>query len=96
MIHKIDLTHDYDTTIYDAARRCLTAGADPGDTVETWREGKLSMTGRIGELAKWQVEFRAHGPRLARCKGRGIGPLTAGIASGWAEVASAVEAPVAT
>jgi hypothetical protein len=66
VIHKVDLTGDYETTIYDAARRLLAGGTDPGDLIETWRNGTLSMSGVIGELAKWQVEFRASGPCLTR------------------------------
>jgi hypothetical protein len=53
MIHKVDLTGDYETNVYDAARRLLAAGADPVDTVETYRGGKPSMTAVIGEAAKW-------------------------------------------
>jgi hypothetical protein len=66
VIHKVDLTGDYETTVYDAARRLLAEGADPGDTVETRRNGILSISGVIGELAKWKVEFRASGPCLTR------------------------------
>jgi hypothetical protein len=64
MIRKVDLTGDYETTVYDAARRLLVGGADPAGTVETWRDGKLSMSGVIGELAKWRVAFRGSGPCL--------------------------------
>jgi hypothetical protein len=47
--------------------RLLAEGADPADTVETWRDGKLSMSsGVIGVLAKWQVVFASTGPRLVR------------------------------
>jgi hypothetical protein len=67
--HRIDLTGDYDTTIYDAARRLLAEGAVPADTIEIARGGVLSMTGKIGECAKWQVVFRASGPRLAPHQG---------------------------
>jgi hypothetical protein len=67
--HRVDLTGDYETTVYDVARRLLAEGVDPGDTVETWRDGKLSMSGVIGELAKWQAVFAATGPRLVRHKG---------------------------
>jgi hypothetical protein len=69
MTHKADLTGDYETTIYDVARRLLAEGADLADTVETWRGGKLSMSGKVGELAKWQVVFASTGPRLVRHKG---------------------------
>jgi flavin-binding protein dodecin len=69
-IRKVDLTGDYETTVYDAARRLLAEGADPADTVETWRGGKLSMFGVIGELAKWQVAFATAGPCLQRHKTR--------------------------
>jgi hypothetical protein len=77
MIHKIDLTGDYETTIYDVARRLLAAGADTGDRVETRRHGIFSMSGIVGELAKLQVVFAASGPRLVRYKGCISGPLTA-------------------
>lgn len=53
--HRVDLTGDDKTTIYGAARRLLATGARPGETIETWHDGKLSMSGRIGELAKWTV-----------------------------------------
>jgi hypothetical protein len=62
MIHRIDLTGDYKTTIYAAARRLLAGGTDPDDTVETWRGGVLSMSGgAIGGLAQLTV---AETPRL--------------------------------
>jgi hypothetical protein len=50
---EVDLSGDYDTTIYDVARRLLSAGADP--SVATWRNAKRSMSGVVGELAKWTV-----------------------------------------
>src|SRR5262245_10353639 len=56
MKHCVDLTGDYKTTIYAAARRLLACGANPADTIETWRGGKLSMSGVIGECAKWTVK----------------------------------------
>jgi hypothetical protein len=95
--HKLDLTGDYETTVYDAARRLLAAGADlvvavkntaTVDTVETWRDGKLSMSGKIGELAKWQVEFRASGPCLTRYRAVVRAPLTGKTASGGSHWAS--------
>jgi hypothetical protein len=49
-IHRIDLTGDYRTTIYTVARRVLADGADPMDRAETWRNGKLSMSGIVGEV----------------------------------------------
>jgi hypothetical protein len=76
-IHKVNLTGDYETTVYDAARRLLAAGADPCDRVETRRHGILSMSGVIGELAKLQVVFAATGPRLVRHKGCILAPLAA-------------------
>jgi hypothetical protein len=63
----VDLTGDYQTTIYDTASRLLADGADPGVTVESYRDGKLSMSGVIGERAKWQVVFRARGPTYLSC-----------------------------
>jgi hypothetical protein len=77
MIIVVDLSGDYETTIYDAARRLIAAGTDPSHTVETRRDGYLSMSGKIGELAKWTVEFRAAGPRLVPYKHRGIAPPAA-------------------
>lgn len=38
-----------------AARRLLAEGANPSDRLETWRNGKLSMSGTVGECAKWEV-----------------------------------------
>lgn len=64
MIHKVDLTGDYETTIYDAARRALAKGANPSDTVEIWRSGKFSMSGVVGWLAKRRVVFASSGLRL--------------------------------
>jgi hypothetical protein len=67
MKHRIDLTGDYETTIYAVARRLLDRGAAADDTVETWRDGKLSMSGVIGELARWTVaERKSGGLRLVR------------------------------
>jgi hypothetical protein len=60
-VRRIGLTGDYSATIYGAARRLLADGADPADTIETWRNGKRSMSGRIGELAKWTVRRNDHG-----------------------------------
>ena len=65
-VHRIDLSGDYRTTVCDVARRLLAGGADPGDTVETWRNGKLSMSGVIGEAAKWTVGSGPYGLRLVR------------------------------
>jgi hypothetical protein len=84
--HRVNLT-GYETTVHDAARRLLAGGADPCDTVETWRMGKLSMS-----LAKWQVVFATAGPRLVRHKGcisglpvAGPGvPAHEGRPGGWA------------
>jgi hypothetical protein len=70
MIHEVDLTGEYETTIYDAAGRLLAEGAAPADTVETWRDGKLSLSGVIGVLAERQVVSASTGPRLVRHKGR--------------------------
>jgi hypothetical protein len=60
-----------------APTRSLAEGADLADTVETWRGGKLSMSGKVGELAKWQVVFASTGPRLVRHKGCILGRLAA-------------------
>jgi hypothetical protein len=67
MIHHRSLTGDYDTTIYTVARRLLADGVDPADYVAVCRGGVLSMSGNIGELAKWMVsESKAGGMRLVR------------------------------
>jgi hypothetical protein len=75
-LHRVDLSGDYETTVYDAARRLLSEGANPSDMVETWRCGILSMTGVIGKLAKWRVSFHASGP----CLERYATPALAGVA----------------
>jgi hypothetical protein len=76
-VRRVDLSDDYETTVYDAARRLLAAGADPADTVETVRGGVLSMSGVIGKLARWQVEFRASGPCLTRYRSVGTACVAA-------------------
>lgn len=81
MIIVVDLTGDYDTTIYDAARRAIASGCDPSHLIEIRRDGKLSMSGVIGELAKWQVKFRASGPCLVRYQGSPAAPLAAETSS---------------
>lgn len=53
--HCLDLTGDYRTTIYGEARRLLAEGANPADSIETRRNGKLSMSGTVGQCAKWEV-----------------------------------------
>jgi hypothetical protein len=80
--HRVDLTGDYETTVYDAARRLLAEGADLADTVETWRDSKLSMSGVIGVLAKRQVVFASTGARLVRHKDCISARLAAETASG--------------
>jgi hypothetical protein len=77
MIIVADLSNDYDTTIYDAARWFIAHGTDPSHMLEIRRDGKLSMSGIIGELAKWTVEFRASGPRLVPHRDCGIARLAA-------------------
>jgi hypothetical protein len=67
-MHYRDLTGDYETTIYEVARQLLGRDADPADMVATCRNGVLSMSGVIGELAKWTAVFSAKGPGLARVK----------------------------
>jgi len=59
--HKIDLSGEYRSTVYSAARRLLAAGADPADIVETWRNGVLSMSGAVGECAGLMVLETASG-----------------------------------
>jgi hypothetical protein len=66
-VHRADLAGDYGATIYDVARQLLADGADPDDMVATWRGGVLSMSGIIGELAKWTVRDSPGGTfRLVR------------------------------
>jgi hypothetical protein len=60
-VHRIDLTGDYKTNIYTAARRLLEAGAHPGDTIQTYRDGQLSMSGVIGDCARLRVRESDHG-----------------------------------
>ncbi len=55
MKHKVDLTGDYRTTVYASARRLLAEGAAPGDTIEIYRRGQLSMSAAIGVAAKLTV-----------------------------------------
>jgi hypothetical protein len=75
-VRKVDLTGDYQTNIYTAARRLLAVGADPHDVIETSRDGMPSMTGAIGECAKWEVvddrglRLRKYLPRAST-----LGPL---------------------
>lgn len=60
-VRKVDLTGDYETTIYDVARQLLAEGADPIDEVWTYRTDKwtgksvISMKANIGWAAKWTV-----------------------------------------
>ena len=64
-VHTVDLTGDYRTNIYQAARQLLSIGtAQPSDTIETYRNGKLSMTGNIGACARLVVNETRHGLRL--------------------------------
>jgi hypothetical protein len=44
----IDLTGDYGTSIYEAARRLLAASADPADEIETHRDGVPCMRDNNG------------------------------------------------
>ena len=41
--------------IYDAARWLLDHGADPSDTVETWRGDMRCMAGIVGRVAEWTI-----------------------------------------
>jgi hypothetical protein len=79
--HQIDLTGDFRTTIYSASRRLLDAGADQMDTIATYRNGGLSMSGVIGDLAKWTVsDPDKGGMKLSRWKafpGAAMPPRTA-------------------
>jgi hypothetical protein len=74
-VYKADLTGDYRTTIYDRSRHLLAHGADPADIIEAWRDGRLSMTGKVGEFAKWAVAFKASGPCLVPYGGSLSAPL---------------------
>ena len=62
--HVIDLTGDYETTIYDVARHLLSEGASPRHTIDTRRKGVVSMKGTLGWLSKWRVVFATSGLRL--------------------------------
>jgi hypothetical protein len=66
MIHIVDLTNNYETTIYAEARKLLAAGADSADLIETWRNAKLSMSGIVGQCAKLTVSEDKHGKRAMR------------------------------
>jgi hypothetical protein len=55
MLHMVDLTGDYNTTIYQAARK-LADSAGLEDIIETHRNGKLSMRGIVGKAAKATVQ----------------------------------------
>lgn len=46
--HDVDLSGDYRSTIYAAARRLMAKGAAAEDTLSTWGDGKLSMSGVVG------------------------------------------------
>jgi hypothetical protein len=61
MLYTVDLTGDSRTTVYSAARRLLAEGADPADTIETYRGGKLSMSGIIGKFAELTVRENKNG-----------------------------------
>jgi hypothetical protein len=67
-LHQVDLTGDYRTNIYVAARRLLANGADPADEIETRRHGKLSMSGTVGVLAGLEVVDDHGRLRLRRYK----------------------------
>jgi hypothetical protein len=48
----VDLTGDYGTNIFDAARWLLENGlAEPSDLIETERNGQSSMCGQVGVFA---------------------------------------------
>ena len=55
----VDLSGDYRTEIYDCARKALNEGADPDEQIETYRDGKISMRGRIGDMALLTVKENA-------------------------------------
>jgi hypothetical protein len=57
----VELDGNYRWNIYQAARKLIAQGASEGDTVETWRGGKLSMSGNVGKLAKLVVRESHHG-----------------------------------
>lgn len=83
-VHRVDLTGDYETTIYDAARRLIAEGVNPRDEVQTFRDGVISMCGHIGWLAKWRVVFADDGP----CLKRYCAPTLARLAAETAEEAN--------
>jgi hypothetical protein len=53
--HVVDLTGDFETSIYEAARKLIAEGADPEDEIETQRDGAPCMRGNIGRCAKLAV-----------------------------------------
>jgi hypothetical protein len=64
---RIDVTGDYRIEIYDLARRAVAYEADPDEIIETWRDGKPCMRGRVGTLARLTVsETDRGGPREIR------------------------------
>jgi hypothetical protein len=66
--HVVDLTGDYETSIFTAARRLLAEGAAPADEIETQRDGIPCMRGsNIGKCAKLTVrETPQRGPEVVR------------------------------
>ena len=56
-VHAVD---DYKTTIYAEAQKLLSDGARPGDTIETYRNGKLSMSGNVAACGRLVVKEARH------------------------------------
>jgi len=60
-VHQINLTDNFKTTIYAEARKLLSLGVDLSDTIETHRNGQLSMTGNVGACARLMVNESNYG-----------------------------------
>jgi hypothetical protein len=62
MLYRGEVIGQSDQPIYEAARWLLGQGiASPGDEIATYRGEVLSMSGSVGELARWAVEERKKG-----------------------------------
>lgn len=81
----VDLTGDYRTTIYAAARRAVAEGADPSGEIATYRNGTLSMRGNIGRCAEIDVSDPASAKGMRMVKWR---PFPTSLISGACGAAS--------
>lgn len=91
MIYPVDLTNDYATSIYAAARTLLANGALPADMIETYRNGKLSMSGNIGICAKLTVIENKNGrPSLSIRRWRPFAAVAGGTLGGHQAISGAI------